>query len=129
MHCSGGVKPECNLSAATLAETIPFTDVPNSTQCAQLLHISTLCSALSSRISSLWVQSFVAKAAVRFIWVSTSTEWYITNTIGIIKASWHHRLTNRLSLYVQHPAVSGPRDFQFLYSAVLQIFVHGSCDL
>jgi len=44
--------------------------------------------------------------------VNVPTEWCITNTIGMIKASWRHRLTNQLSLYVQRPAVSGPRNFR-----------------
>jgi len=44
--------------------------------------------------------------------VNVPTEWCITNTIGIIKASWCHRLTNQLSFYVQRPAVSGPRNFR-----------------
>jgi len=43
--------------------------------------------------------------------VNASTEQYITNVIRVIKASWRHGLTNQLSLYVQHPAISGPRDF------------------
>ena len=64
--------------------------------------------------------------------VNTPTEWCITNAIGIIKASWRHRLTNQLSLYVQRPAVSGPRNFRISrsisISAVLQMFVHGSCE-
>jgi len=44
--------------------------------------------------------------------VNASTEWCITNAIGIIKAWWCHRLTNQLSLYVQRPAVSGPKYFR-----------------
>jgi len=44
--------------------------------------------------------------------VNTPTERCITNAIGIIKASWRHRPTNQLSLYVQRPAVSGPRNFR-----------------
>ena len=43
--------------------------------------------------------------------VNVPTEWCITNTIGLIKASWRHILTNQLSQYVQRPAVSGPTNF------------------
>jgi len=52
-HCSDGVKPECHLSAATVAEMTPFTDVPISTLPVQLSGFSTLCLVLSSRVSSL----------------------------------------------------------------------------
>jgi len=31
VRCSDGMKPECRLFTATLAETTPFADVPNST--------------------------------------------------------------------------------------------------
>jgi len=44
--------------------------------------------------------------------VNTPTEWCIKNAISIIKASWRNKLTNQLSLYVQCPAVSGPRNFR-----------------
>jgi len=44
--------------------------------------------------------------------VNVPTEWCITHTIGMIKASRRHRLTNQLSLYAQRPAVSGPRNFR-----------------
>ena len=44
--------------------------------------------------------------------VNAPTEWSITNAIGIIKASWRHRLTNQLSHYIQQPAVLGPRNFR-----------------
>ena len=48
--------------------------------------------------------------------MNASTEWYITNTIGIIKASLRHRLTHRLSLHVQGLAVSGPINFENFFS-------------
>ena len=41
--------------------------------------------------------------------VNAPTEWGMTNVIGIIKVSWRHSLTNQLSLYVQRPAIWGPR--------------------
>jgi len=44
--------------------------------------------------------------------VNAPTDWCITNAIGIIKASWRHRLTNQLSHYAQRPAVSAPRNFR-----------------
>jgi len=44
--------------------------------------------------------------------VNVPTEWCITNTTGMIKASWRHRLTNQLSFYAQRPAASGPRNFK-----------------
>jgi len=43
VHYSDGVKSECHLSAATVAEMTPFTDVPNSTPHVQLPGFSTLC--------------------------------------------------------------------------------------
>jgi len=74
-HCLDGVKPECCLSAATIAETTPFTDVPKLTPCVQLPGFSTLCSALSNHVSSLRVRSFVAKVALLKLilsyWVTT----------------------------------------------------------
>jgi len=62
-HCSDDVKPRCHLSAATIAETNPFTDVPKSTPRVQLPGFCTLWSALSSHVVSLRVQNFVAKVA------------------------------------------------------------------
>jgi len=53
----------------------PFTNVPKSTPHVQLSGFSTLCAALTGCVSSLWVWSFVSKAALlRFIlwhWITT----------------------------------------------------------
>jgi len=53
----------------------PFADMPKSTLCIQLLSFSALCSAWFSRVSSLWVQSFLAKEAllnlILWHWVTT----------------------------------------------------------
>ena len=64
MHCSVGVKPECHLSAATAAKMTHFTDIPKSALHVQLPDFRTLCAALASRVSSIWVRSFVTKVAL-----------------------------------------------------------------
>jgi len=51
--CSDGVKPEGHLSAATVAQTTPFTDVPKSTPCVQHPGFRTLCLGLSSLLCLL----------------------------------------------------------------------------
>ena len=72
VHCSDDVKPECHLSAATVAEMTPFTDVPKSTPHIQLL-ASAHCAL--SRVSTIRVWSFVVKVAllklILWHWVTT----------------------------------------------------------
>ena len=200
-HCSDGLKPECHLSAATVAKMTPFAYVPKSTTArstSKLLHtvfsavlscLVPMCAKLCHESSTFTVNfmtlgnyrmhatmfntfardvfsslqnkkcapvlytnfefQFIFRSiehstlrslkcrympyvtlrtmhgfvfvtclgftlcfftSIRFIWWMPQTKWY-TNAIGIIKASWCQRLTNQWSLYVEHPAVSGPRDF------------------
>jgi len=52
-----------------------FTDIPKSALHVQLPDFRTLCAALASRVSSIWVRSFVTKVAllklILWQWVTT----------------------------------------------------------
>ena len=77
---------------------------------AELYHVFCHGQCTVSTLLLIWLHSVFSHYKIHL--VNALTERCIKTAIGIMKASWCHKLTNQLSLYVQHPAVSGPRNFR-----------------